>query len=85
MKMRVAFSHGLIIGLFAVVAACHGAPRQKPIKAGPVDTGPQTLTAARTFLEGRWNLESFEVRPPGKSPIVLKGAGTLVYDNMAKP
>ena len=82
MKMRVAFSHGLVIVLFAVVAACHGAPRQKPIKAGPVDTGPQTLTAARTFLEGRWNLESFEVRPPGKSPIVLKGAGTLVYDNM---
>jgi len=82
MKMRFVFSYGLIIGLVAVVAACHGAPRQKPVKAGPVDTGPQTLTAARTFLEGRWNLESFEVRPPGKPPIVLKGAGTLLYDNM---
>jgi len=82
MKLRCAFSHGLIIGLLAAVAGCHGAPRQKPIKAGPVDTGPQTLTAARNFLEGRWNLESFEVRPPGKPPIVLKGAGTLLYDNM---
>jgi len=47
-----------------------------------VNTGPQSLTAARTFLEGRWVLESFEVRPPGKPPIVLKGNGTLVYDNM---
>jgi len=47
-----------------------------------VDTGPQTLTAARTFLEGRWVLESFEVRQAGKPPIVLKGAGTLLYDNM---
>ena len=27
-------------------------------------------------------LESFEVRPAGKPPIVLKGNGTLVYDNM---
>ena len=82
MKMRFVFSRGVIIALFAVVASCHGAPRQKPIKAGPVDTGPQTLTAARSFLEGRWNLESFEVRPPGKPPIVLKGGGTLLYDNM---
>ncbi len=82
MKMRFAFSPGLIIGLLAAVTACHSAPRQRPIKAGPVDTGPQTLTAARNFLEGRWNLESFEVRPPGKPPIVLKGAGTLLYDNM---
>lgn len=47
-----------------------------------MDTGPQTLTAARNFLEGRWVLESFEVRPPGKQPVVLKGAGTLLYDNM---
>ena len=66
----------------AVTAACSGAPRQRPIKGGAVDTGPQTLTAARNFLEGRWNLESFEVRPPGKPPIVLKGAGTLLYDNV---
>ena len=66
----------------AAAAACSGAPRQRPIKAGPVDTGPQTLTAARNFLEGRWVLESFEVRQSGKPPIVLKGAGTLLYDNM---
>jgi hypothetical protein len=72
----------LLILIAAATAACHGAPRQKPIKAGPVDTGPQTLTAARTFLEGRWVLESFEVRQAGKPPIVLKGAGTLLYDNM---
>lgn len=81
--MNRRFSCYLLLALaIAATAACHGAPRQKPIKAGPVDTGPQTLTAARSFLEGRWNLESFEVRPPGKPPIVLKGAGTLLYDNM---
>jgi hypothetical protein len=61
--------------LLLTVVACHP-------KGGPVNTGPQSLASARNFLEGRWVLESFEVRPPGKPPVVLKGSGTLVYDNM---
>ena len=56
-----------------------GAAQQKPI--GKVETGPGSLTAARKFLEGRWGLESFEVRPPGKPPIMLKGSGVLNYDD----
>src|SRR3954465_13082978 len=72
----------LVITATLAVGACHGAPGQNPIKGGPVNTGPQTLTSGRNFLEGRWVLESFEVRPAGKPPIVLKGNGTLVYDNM---
>jgi ferredoxin len=51
------------------------------MKGGDVDTGPESITAARKFLEGRWTLESFEVFPPGKAPITLKGSGTLNYDN----
>jgi hypothetical protein len=62
-------------------AACAGAPRQRPVEAGPVAEGPGSLTEARKYLEGRWTLESFEVRPPGKPPIVLKGEGTLTYDD----
>ena len=60
---------------------CAAKPRERPIPLGPVDTGPGTLAAARKFLEGRWILESFEVHPPGKPPIALKGAGMLVYDD----
>jgi hypothetical protein len=82
MKTRHAVYYLLVSFTIAATVACSGAPRQKPIKGGAVDTGPQTLTAARNFLEGRWVLESFEVRPAGKPPIVLKGNGTLVYDNM---
>jgi hypothetical protein len=48
---------------------------------GPVDTGPGTVAAARKFLQGRWALESFEVRPPGAAPISLKGSGSLDYDD----
>src|SRR5215831_3181291 len=82
MNVRHACSYLAAAGFVAASIACHGAPRQKPVKAGPVDTGAGTLASARNFLEGRWDLESFEVRPPGKAPIVLKGSGTLLYDNM---
>ena len=74
-------SRGVVIGALAIAAACSGGPRQRPVEMGPVSTGAGTLSAARTFLQGRWTLESFEVRPPGKTPIQLKGAGTLLYDD----
>ena len=48
---------------------------------GPVDKGAGSLIAARKYLEGRWSLESFEVFPPGKAPVALKGSGTLTYDD----
>ena len=70
--------------LFTVLAAaCAPGVDKRPVELGPVDTGAGTLASARKFLEGRWNLESFEVRSPGKPPIVLTGSGTLVYDNMS--
>jgi len=71
----------VVIGALAITGACSGGPRQRPVEMGPVATGAGTLSSARTFLQGRWTLESFEVRPPGKAPIQLKGAGTLLYDD----
>ena len=52
----------------------------KPISTGPVSTGPGTLAAARKYLEGQWTLVSYEIFPPGRSPIQLNGSGTLSYD-----
>ena len=69
-----------VVALALVSAACAPAPRVRPVKGGDVNEGPESLTAARKFLEGRWTLESFEVFPPGKPPITLKGSGTLNYD-----
>ena len=51
-----------------------------PSQRGPVDTGPGSLAAARKYLQGRWSLLSFEVFPPGETPIRVSGAGTLTYD-----
>jgi hypothetical protein len=66
-----------------LAAGCGPAAGERPIEMGPVDTGAGTLASARQFLEGRWQLESFEIHPPGKPPVVLKGSGTLTYDNMS--
>jgi hypothetical protein len=72
----------LVVALLGSVAACASpAPIRSPIEGGPTATGAGTVVSARKFLEGRWALESFEVRPPGQAPITLKGAGTLNYDD----
>jgi hypothetical protein len=71
----------LLFTLFA--AACGSAAGERPIELGPVDTGAGTLSSARKFLEGRWQLESFEIHSPGKPPVLLAGSGTLVYDSMS--
>ena len=70
-----------IAALLAVTTACAAAPRQRPLPVGEVQSGAGTISDARKFLEGRWALESFEVRPPGKPPIALKGSGVLNYDD----
>jgi hypothetical protein len=74
-------TRAIVVCLLAwVTTGCSGAPRQRNVEMGPVDEGKGTLAAARKYLQGRWALESFEVYPPGKPSIVLKGAGSLNYD-----
>jgi hypothetical protein len=50
------------------------------VKGAPVTTGPGTTQAARSFLEGRWTLITFDVFPPGQAPIAVAGDGSLLYD-----
>ena len=72
-----ALTRVLLFAALAAAFACAPAPRQRPVKMGDVGTGAGSLTEARKYLEGRWTLESFEVHPPGKEPILLKGSGDL--------
>ena len=55
-----------VAALLAAATACAAAPRERPLPLGRVASGPGTVAEARKFLEGRWALESFEVRPPGR-------------------
>ena len=66
---------------FLLVAGCAAAPRSRPVVGGPVAGGTGTLAEARKYLEGRWTLESFEVYPPGRAPLTVKGTGILTYDD----
>jgi hypothetical protein len=66
--------------LLTTAPGCAKQGRRRPVEGGPVDTGSGTTRAARDYLEGRWALVSFEVRPTGRDPIQVKGSGMLVYD-----
>ena len=68
----------LLAATTAAAAAAAAPPQQAQLAAG---RGAPTLAEARKFLQGRWALESFEVRPPGKAPIFPKGSGVLNYDD----
>ena len=51
---------------------------------GPVDKGPGTLAAARKYLEGTWQLQTYDIMPAGRQPIRLtteNGRGTMTYDD----
>ena len=81
MMLRAVLKRSVVALVLASAVGCASAPRQRPVKGGDVDQGPESITAARKFLQGRWTLESFEVFPPGKAAITLKGSGTLDYDD----
>ncbi len=80
MTLQSTLTLALLGTMLITVSGCKAAPITKPLTGGPVDTGRGSLTEARKFLEGRWTLESFEVRPPGKPVVTLHGQGTLTYD-----
>jgi hypothetical protein len=68
MKTRYA---PFLIACIVITAACAASPRQRPVSAGDVDTGANSLTAARKQLEGRWTLISLDIsaedgRKPGR-------------------
>ena len=81
MILRSTLTRVLLTMVVLSMSACAAAPINKPIKVGEVDKGAGSVTEARKFLEGRWTLESFEVHPPGKPVVNLKGMGTLTYDD----
>jgi hypothetical protein len=79
--LRSALKQSIVALMLASALGCSAAPRQRPVELGDVNEGAGTVAAARKFLQGRWALESFEVFPPGQAPIVLKGEGSLNYDD----
>jgi hypothetical protein len=71
-----------LIWMTMVVAlpACAGAPRERPIELGPVDTGLGSVEHARRTLEGTWALQRFEMRNPSGQWVAVEAQAVLVYD-----
>jgi hypothetical protein len=66
----------------AMLAGCKAQPRTRPVKMGDVDTGPNSVEAARRQLEGTWDLTSLETyASPGAAPTKAEGiTAVLSYD-----
>jgi len=69
--------------LAATLSGCAGAPSQRNIPLGKVNTGPGTLTEARQYLQGQWTLLSFDLFPPNDAPVHAAATGTMVYDEFS--
>jgi hypothetical protein len=70
-------------GALALALACLGCkagPTGRPVRTGPVDTGPGSLEATRRTLEGSWTLASLEVVDAGGARRPVKATGQLTYD-----
>ena len=64
----------------AVLGGCAAAPRERPVKMGPVDTGAGSLEATRRGLEGSWTLSSLEVVDAAGVRRPVTANGRLTYD-----
>lgn len=72
-----------VLVLALLTAQCAASPSRRPLDLDPVPTGPGTLADVRRSLEGEWTLVSFEVHPPGRPAVPIRGTGRLTYDAYA--
>jgi hypothetical protein len=70
----------LAAGLVGSLTGCSAAPRQRPVKMGPVDTGSGSLESVRRQLSGTWQLVSIEGIDASGKATPRKASGTLTYD-----
>jgi hypothetical protein len=72
----------LVILTATMVAGCAPAPRARAVKMGDVDTGANSVEAARRQLEGTWDLTSLETyaSPGGPATKAHGASAVLTYD-----
>ena len=72
---------GAVAVAVMMASGCAGSPsRGRPIPAGKVEAGPNSLESVRRVFEGAWDLVSAETYGATGQPSVLKGKGRLTYD-----
>jgi hypothetical protein len=65
----------------SLVAGCAARPRQRPLPTTRIESGPETVEAARRALQGRWSLVSLEVAARDGRRATIAASGLLNSDS----
>jgi hypothetical protein len=79
-KVGHAFLVAALSSVVAITACATASPRQRPLDAGPVETGSGSLQATRRQLEGTWTLTRFEVADAAGKLTPVRARAQLTYD-----
>src|SRR5215472_7280756 len=63
------------------LAACPAAPRARPVKMGPTDTGIGSVESERRRLKGTWQLASLQMLSQAGEMLIVQAQGVLTYDD----
>jgi hypothetical protein len=80
MRQRLAY---LLLSILALplAAGCPSAPRARPVKMGPTDTGLGSVESERRRLKGTWQLASLQMLSQSGEMLVVQAQGVLTYDD----
>lgn len=78
---RSLFVMSLAVLALPFSTGCAGAPRVRPVKMGPAESGLGTIENERRRLKGTWQLMSLEVVPASGEPLAVQAQGVLTYDD----
>ena len=78
--------HRLVYLLLAALAlpwaaGCPAAPRARPVKMGPTDTGAGSVESERRRLKGSWQLASLQMLSQSGEMLLVQAQGVLTYDD----
>ena len=80
MSVRRRVSTACWVPVVLLLVACHPAPRNAPLKMGPVDTGRGRSSRSDASCRVTWDLVKFETMSPQGQPTDVKASGVLTYD-----
>jgi|SRR5579872_1100947 len=73
----------LLLAAFALpfAAGCPAAPRARPVKMGPTDTGLGSVESERRRLKGTWQLANLQMLSQSGEMLTVQAQGVLTYDD----
>jgi hypothetical protein len=70
----------VVAGVMLAIAGCAASARQRPVGVGDVNGGEGSVQAERAKLQGRWSLDSLNVRNESGRQAKVDAVGTMAFD-----